>query len=268
MSLQNKFPPIHKLINLKGKRALVTGGATGIGFAIAYRLAEAGATVMVADINSPRGESAVQSLIDTGFQAYFAPCDVSKDEDISRTVSLAVSKMDGIDILVNNAGIFPFTPLLELKSDDIKKILDVNLKGALIFSREVSRWMIEHRVSGNIINIASIDALHPSHSGMSVYDASKGAIVSLTRSLARELGPNGIRVNAIAPGGILTEGALSQRGQTGANRSALKEFLSRIVMGRMGVADDIGRAALFLASDLSSYITGSLLVVDGGYLLS
>jgi len=268
MSLRNKFPPIYELINLKGKRAIVTGGAMGIGFAIAYRLAEAGATVTVADIDSIKGESAVQNLINSGFQAHFATCDVSKEEDISRTISLAISKMDGIEILVNNAGIFPFTPLLELKSGEIEKILDVNLKGTLIFSREVSRWMIEHRKSGSIINIASVDALHPSHSGMSTYDASKGAILSLTRSLARELGIHSIRVNAIAPGGILTEGALSQKGQAEANRSALKEFLSRIVMGRMGVADDIGRAALFLASDLSSYMTGSVLVVDGGYLLS
>jgi NAD(P)-dependent dehydrogenase (short-subunit alcohol dehydrogenase family) len=141
------------------------------------------------------------------------------------------------------------------------------LKGLLYFSREVGRWMVEKKTGGCIINLASIDALHPSHKGLSIYDASKGAVLTVTKSLAKELGQEGIRVNAIAPGGILTEGALSQKGEQN-TRAGLKEFMSRITIGRMGTPDDIGRVALFLASDLSGYMTGSLLTVDGGYLLS
>jgi NAD(P)-dependent dehydrogenase (short-subunit alcohol dehydrogenase family) len=125
--------------------------------------------------------------------------------------------------------------------------------------------MIEQKHSGCIINIASIDALRPSDRGLPVYDASKGAVVSLTKSMARELGPHSIRVNAIAPGGIMTDGTMIQsRGET--SRAWLRQFMARIPLGRMGIADDIARVALFLASDLSAYVNGSLIVVDGGYL--
>ncbi len=196
-------------------------------------------------------------------------CDVSREEEVKNTTGAAITRMGSLDILVNNAGIFPFSPLLQMTADDIEKVLAVNLKGMLYFIREVSRRMIEQKRSGCIINLASIDSLHPSHKGLPVYDASKGAVLSLTKSMAKELGPHGIRVNAIAPGGIMTEGAIAQSRASGeTSRSGLREFMSRIPLGKMGIADDIGRVALFLASDLSGYMTGSLLVVDGGYLLS
>jgi 2-deoxy-D-gluconate 3-dehydrogenase len=264
---QKKYPPIGEMLNLTGKKALVTGGAMGIGYAIAYRLAEAGAAVTIADLNEGKGCKAAQDLTACGYRAVFLPCDVCREDDVKNTVNSAVAGMGGLDILVNNAGIFPVTPILQMTSSDMDQVLAVNLKGYLYFIREASRWMIEHKCCGSIINIASIDSIHPSHKGMSLYDASKGAVLTLTKSLAKELGPEGIRVNAIAPGGILTEGALSQRGEQ-FNRAGLKEFMSRIILGRMGAADDVGRVALFLASDLASYMTGSLITVDGGYLLS
>ena len=162
-------------------------------------------------------------------KSFFLRCDVSQEEEVKNTVNTAIAKMGGLDILVNNAGIFPFTPFLQMTAADMDRVLAVNLKGLVYFTREVSRWMIEQKRSGCIINLASIDALHPSHKGMSIYDASKGAVLTLTRSLAKELGPEGIRVNAIAPGGILTEGALSQRpGAVAVRPGWIKEFMSRI----------------------------------------
>jgi NAD(P)-dependent dehydrogenase (short-subunit alcohol dehydrogenase family) len=269
MSPDNKYIPVHELISLADKKAVVTGGAMGIGYAIAYRLAEAGATVAIADLNEEKGQKAAQDLTGYGFKAFFLRCDVSQEEDVKKTINAAINAMEGLDILVNNAGIFPFTPLLQLTAADIEKIFAVNVKGILYMTQEVSRWMIDHKQGGCIINLASIDSLHPSHRGLPVYDASKGAVLTLTKSLARDLGSSGIRVNAIAPGGIMTEGAVNQSRSSGeTSRTGLREFMSRLPLGRMGVADDIGRVALFLASDLSSYMTGSLIVVDGGYLLS
>jgi len=268
MTPEKKFAPITELISLSDKKALVTGGAMGIGYAIAYRLAEAGATVTIADLNEEKGQKAAQDLMNYGYKASFLRCDVSREEDVKDTFSTAITGMGGLDILVNNAGIFPFTPFLQLTASDIEKVLAVNLKGLLYCALEASRWMIEQKRSGCIINLASIDSLHPSHKGLPVYDASKGAVLTVTKSLARELGPNGIRVNAIAPGGILTEGTITQSRGEQSGRAVLREFMSRIPLGKMGIADDIGRVALFLASDLSNYVTGSLIVVDGGYLLS
>jgi 2-dehydro-3-deoxy-D-gluconate 5-dehydrogenase len=267
MTSQNKFPSIGEMLNLTGKKALVTGGARGIGYAIVYRLAEAGATVTIVDLNSEKGNQAAHDLAACGYSVAFLPCNVSREEEVKRTVSAASASMHGLDILVNNAGIFPSTPVLQMASADMDSVLAVNIKGVFYMIREAAGYMIEHNTAGSIINIASIDSVHPSHKNMSLYDASKGAVLTLTRSLAKELGPAGIRVNAIAPGGILTEGALSQKGEQ-FNRAGLKEFMSRITLGRMGKADDIGRVALFLASDLAGYMTGSLITVDGGYLLS
>ncbi len=269
MASDKKFTPLNELTSLANKNALVTGGAMGIGFAIAYRLAEAGATVVIADVNDEKGEKAAQDIINNGYRAFFLRCDVSQEEEVKNTINTAMARVGSLDILVNNAGIFPFSPLQQMTAGDIEKVLAVNVKGMLYLIREFSQRMIEQKRSGCIINLASIDSLHPSHKGLPVYDASKGAVLSLTKSMAKELGPHSIRVNAIAPGGIMTEGALAQSRASGeTSRSGLRDFMARIPLGKMGIADDIGRVALFLASDLSGYMTGSLLVVDGGYLLS
>jgi len=269
MTPDKKPVPLSDLISLAGKKALVTGGAMGIGYAIAYRLGEAGATVTLADLNDEKGNLAARNLIDSGQKAFFVRCDVSLEEDAKNAVRTAIENMGGIDILVNNAGIFPATSPLEMTASEIEKVLSVNIKGMLYFTREASRWMVEQKRSGCIINIASVDALHPVRGGMTVYDASKGAVVSLTKSLAKDLASYGIRVNAIAPGGIFTEGALTLTNSSAVSgHNTLREFMSRVPLRKMGAADDIGRVALFLASELSGYMTGSLLVVDGGYLLS
>jgi NAD(P)-dependent dehydrogenase (short-subunit alcohol dehydrogenase family) len=268
--MPRKFIPISELITLKGKRAIVTGGAMGIGFAISYRLAEAGAIAVIADVNEQKADEASQKLKGSGYQAIPIRCDVSNEEDVKNMVNTAANKMGGVDILVNNAGIFPRIPLAEMTGDDFDKVIAVNLKSIFLCSREASQRMIEQKKGGCIINLASIDAVHPSANALSIYDASKGAVLTATRSLALELGRHDIRVNAIAPGVILTEGAMSQmRGpSTESGRAQLKALMARMALGRMGEADDIARVALFLASDLASYITGSVIFADGGYLIS
>ena len=240
MPTNNNFTPINQLISLSGKKALVTGGAMGIGYAIAYRLAEAGAVVAIIDINEEKGTKAAQDLVDYGYQAFFQVCDISREEQVKNTFEAANARLGGIDILVNNAGIFPFSPLMQITAEEIEKVLAVNVKGLFYCAREAGRRMIEQKRDGNIINLASIDSLHPSHKQLAIYDASKGAVLTLTKSLAREFGAYGIRVNAIAPGGILTEGAITQSRSSGeTSRAGLKEFMSRIPLGKMGIPDDI-----------------------------
>jgi 2-deoxy-D-gluconate 3-dehydrogenase len=270
MRLPNGNIPLNNLINLTGKRAIVTGGAMGIGFAISCRLAEAGATILIADTNDEAAQKAVEELKSYGYKAHFIECDVSKEEKVQDMVDIAVREMGGIDILVNNAGIYPQIPLAQMTGDDFEQVIAVNLKGTFLCSREVSRQMIEQGRGGCIINIASIDSVHPSYEGLAAYDSSKGGVLMLTKSMALELGRHDIRVNAIAPGGILTEGLRALLGGLSPEQGkrSLKEFMGRMVLGHMGRADDIGRVALFLASDLADYMTGSFIVVDGGYLLS
>ena len=273
MNLSDENIPLSNLINLSGKTAIVTGAAAGIGLAISCRLAEAGVFVVIADINADAARKAAEEIKSYGYKAHFAECDVSSEEKVRDTVSMVAREAGGIDILVNNAGIYPRVLLSEMTGSAFDRVVSVNLKGTFLCSQQVSQRMIEQGRGGCIINIASIEAVHPSSTGMSAYDASKGGALMLTKSLARELGRHGIRVNAIAPGGIMTQGAAKAMGTSSEerNKAGLKElkvFMARMVLGRMGEADDIARVALFLASELSSYMTGEMVVVDGGYLIS
>ncbi|HSQ61975.1 MAG TPA: SDR family oxidoreductase, partial [Polyangiaceae bacterium] len=174
------------------------------------------------------------------------------------------------DILVNNAGIFPPAPALDLSEATWDRVLSVNLKGAFFLAQAVAQQMIRQGDGGAIVNIASIDALHPT-GRLAHYDTSKAGLVMMTRSLAFELGPNRIRVNAVAPGVIQTPGAdaaLAVLAGSGSPGQLKSKFVSRIPLGRLGTPDDVARAVLFLVSEAADYITGSTLVVDGGFLLS
>lgn len=259
---------IEKLISLKGKTAIVTGGAMGIGFGIAYRLAEAGANVIIADLNEEVGVTATKQLRDNGWKTEFVKTDVADEKQAKDTVDFAVKTYGNIDVLVNNAGIYPIIPVMQMTSADFEKILAVNLKSVFLFTKAVADIMIKQGKGGKIINITSIDALHPSSVGLAVYDASKHGLWGFTKNTALELAPHNIQVNAIAPGGIATPGTGAGKPVTPEMEEILKRFLQKIPMKRMGEPDDIGKVALFLASDLSSYMTGSQVVVDGGVLLS
>jgi 2-deoxy-D-gluconate 3-dehydrogenase len=226
--------------------------------------------VIRADVNEEQAAQASQELKGCGYRAEPLACDISREKAVEDMAAGAAGMLSSIDILVNNAGVYPRIPLAEITEKDFYKVMAVNLKGTLLCSRAVSQQMIKQGRGGNIINIASTEAIHSSGDGMAAYAASKGAVLTLTKSLARELGRHDIRVNVIVPGGIMTEGVRSVFSGPPSNeaKAQLRTFMSRMLLGRMGEADEVGRVALFLASDLASYITGSMLVVDGGYLVT
>lgn len=260
------------LLDLSGKTAIVTG-AVGIGQGISYRLAEAGANVMIANIHEEEAQKIAAELSQKDFNVKGVKADVSSEEDVKKMVEETVAAYGSVDILVNNAGIYPSIPVSQMTLADFEKVLDVNLRGVFLCTKYVSEQMIKQGQGGKIINITSIDALHPSSIGLAHYDASKHGVWGFTKNVSLELAPHKIWVNAIAPGGILTEGVKRlQKAIPAGNgvdmEKVLEAFLNKIPMKRMGEPDDIGKVALFLASDMSSYMTGTQVIVDGGVLLS
>jgi 2-deoxy-D-gluconate 3-dehydrogenase len=266
---------LSKLFDLTGKVAIITGGAVGIGKGIADRLSEAGAAVLITDINAENGKKVVDELKGRRRKAEFILADSSILADVNKVARFAVENMGGLDILVNNAGIFPFSPAINTPEELWDKTIDINLKGYFLFAQAAAREMIGRGKGGSIINIASIDGFHPT-GNLAHYDASKGGVVMMTRALALEWSPKGIRVNGVAPGGIATPGAAAASAGMMAGVSMTPEqikamtdaFTARIPMRRQGVPDDIATVVLFLASHAADYITGETIVVDGGYLLS
>lgn len=258
--------PIDQLLNLSGKAAIVTGGAKGIGQAIAYRLAEAGAAVLVADSDQLAAESTAKDLTAKGWKAQAYAVDVADETQVQGMVKACQDNFGGVDILVNNAGIYPPAPLATMTSDLFDKVIAVNLRGVFLTTKYASEVM-KTKGGGKIINVTSIDALHPSMVGLAHYDASKHGAWGFTKNVARELAEHKIWVNAIAPGGIATPGVAAMNQGGNSNEATVKAFMDRIPMHRMGESDEIGMAALFLASDMSSYMTGEQIVVDGGALL-
>jgi 2-dehydro-3-deoxy-D-gluconate 5-dehydrogenase len=253
-----------QLLDLSGKSAVVTGGAMGIGFGIARRLAGAGASVTIADINPEVGESSCEKLRAEGWTAQFVGGDISVVSDVNNMVEVAVNAYGRLDIWVNNAGVFPGSPILDMSEDLWDRVLDINLKGTFLCSQAAARQMVAEGRGGAIINLSSIDAIRPSFVGLGHYAASKAGILLFTKSLALELAPHRIRVMAIGPGGILTEGVKG----SGSIRAAVTAKHAGIPLGRDGEPDDIGRVALFLASDAAAFMTGSMVIVDGGMLLT
>jgi 2-deoxy-D-gluconate 3-dehydrogenase len=251
--------PHDKLLNLSGKTAIVTGGSIGIGWGISYRLAEAGANVVIASRNQEEADKTVSELNSKGWKTRFIKTDVADEAQVQNLVSGTVNAFGSVDILVNNAGIYPFVTLEKLTAEVFDKVIAINLKGLFLCTKYVSRQMIKQGKGGRIINITSIDALHPSMIGLAHYDASKHGAWGFTKNTALELAQHKIWVNAIAPGGVNTPG-------TGGK--ADPSFTANIPMKRMGDPDDIGKVALFLASDMASYMTGSQIVVDGGVLIT
>lgn len=260
---------IGDLLNLNNKTAIVTGGAQGIGYGISYRLAEAGARVIIADMNEDNAHGAAQELNNKGWSAEALKVDVSSEEDVKQMIDLCSTKFGSIDILVNNAGIYPSVPIAQMTADQFDKVLSVNLRGVFLTTKYAAEVM-KRQGGGKIINVSSIDALHPSMVGLAHYDASKHGVWGFTKNAALEFAADKIWINAIAPGGIATPGASAGSSNISAEEMAAmtKVFLDKIPMHRTGEPDDIGMVALFLASDMSSYMTGTQIVVDGGVLLS
>lgn len=260
---------INELLNLSDKTAIVTGGARGIGFGISYRLAEAGARVLIADQDEEYAQGACQDLNNRGWLAEPYQIDVSSEEAVKQMIQYCKERFGSLDILVNNAGIYPASTISDMSSELFEKVLNVNLKSVFLTTKYASEIM-KAQGGGKIINISSIDSLHPSSIGLSHYDASKHGVWGFTKSSALELANHKIWVNSIAPGGINTPGASAMSGneQSEERQQQTRDFLAKVPMHRMGEPDDIGLVALFLASDMSAYMTGEQIVVDGGVLLS
>jgi 2-deoxy-D-gluconate 3-dehydrogenase len=263
---------IVQLFDLTGKAAIVTGGAMGLGQAIAFRLAEAGASVMITDIDMGAASQTVEEIKGSGGKALAIYADAASITDAKKAVKTIVKEFGRLDILVNNAGIFSFTPALQMTEETWDRTLNINLKGTFFYSQVAAQQMIKAGHGGKIVNMASMDGLHPTRLELSHYNASKGGVITLTKALARELAPYGILVNAIVPGPIMTPGsmalaaALSDRGES--LEELTKEFMARLPLPRLGEPDDIAKVVLFVVSTAADYMTGSLVLVDGGYLLS
>jgi 2-deoxy-D-gluconate 3-dehydrogenase len=262
---------IQALFDLSGQVAVVTGAGAGIGKAIALRLAEAGAAVIVTDVNAQTGAGVVGEIKSQGGKADFIKADTSQAGAADTVIQFAAERFGDLNILVNNAGIYSFRPSLDMTEALWDRTIDINLKGVMFFSKAAAAYMIKKKQGGKIINIASIDAFHPT-GNLPHYDASKGGVVALTKALAQELAPSGILVNAIAPGGISTPGAAAMASASGIAPAQLEEmskaYVQRLPIRRIGDPDDVAGAALFLASAASNYMVGSTLVVDGGALIS
>lgn len=259
---------LSELLNLKGKTAIVTGGAKGIGQGVAYRLAEAGAKVLVADLDETAAQATAKEFTDKGWTAAAIKTDVSNEEDVKKMIATCKDQFSSVDILVNNAGIYPPAPVAEMTEEQFEKVMHVNLRSVFLTTKHAAEVM-KPQGGGKIINITSIDALHPSMVGLAHYDASKHGEWGFTKNSALELAEYKIWVNAIAPGGISTPGvaAMSQGASAEQMAASTKAFMAKIPMHRMGEPDEIGTVALFLASDMSAYMTGEQIVVDGGALL-
>lgn len=249
---------IAELISLKGRNSVVTGGARGIGLAICNRLAEAGANIVVGDVREDIGREAAEHIAQQwGVKAHFYVVDVSDGASIAQLADKTVQELGSIDIWVNNAGIYPMSPVVEMSDEQWDRVLDINLRGTFIGAREAAKRMIVAQKGGVIINLAST-AGYQGGANVAHYVASKHGVRGLTKSLAIEFGPHNIRVLALAPTLISTPG-ISELGMDSI------PFESQ-PLGRVGVPDDVGRVALFCASDLSMLMTGSTLAVDAGAL--
>jgi NAD(P)-dependent dehydrogenase (short-subunit alcohol dehydrogenase family) len=253
---------VKELVNLEGKVAIITGGASGIGLASAKRLAETGATIALCDINESKGKEALSEIKALGTEARFYLCDVTSNADCRRTVDQIFEDFGRIDILFNNAGIIWRKSVTELTEDEWDAVLDVNLKAVFLFSRYVIPLM-EKSGKGSIINAGSGWGLKGGVKA-AAYCAAKGGVVNLTRAMAIDHGKEGIRVNCICPGDTDTELLREEAVQLGLPEKEFMRDAADRPLQRLGLPEDIANAVLFFASDLSSWVTGSTLVVDGG----
>jgi 3-oxoacyl-[acyl-carrier protein] reductase len=245
--------------SLEGRTAIITGGSQGIGKATALRFAEAGAHVVVADVNEGDGQVAVSAIEDAGGQAIFVQTDVTSPEDTQAMAQAAYDAFGSVDVLINNAGITRDATLKKMSEADFDAVIDVNLKGVFNCTKAVVPFM-EQGGFGRILNAASVVGLYGNF-GQTNYVATKSGVIGMTKTWARELGRKGITVNAVAPGFIATPMIET------VPQKVIDEFTKKTPVRRLGQPEDIANAYLFLASEEASFVTGTVLSVDGGLVL-
>ena len=246
----------------EGKVAIVTGGAQGIGAAIAQRLAAEGAAVAVADLTAERGQETVEAIVKDGGRAVAYGADVSKTEDVQTLVAAVAAEFGKIDILVNNAGITRDNLLFKMTDEDWDSVINVNLRSAFLMSREVQKHFVAQKY-GKIVSLSSRSAL--GNRGQANYAASKAGIMGLTATLSIELGPFGVNVNAVAPGYIATAMTDATARRIGLDPEELKAAAAgETPVRRVGEPEDIAATVAFLAADESSFISGQTIQVNGG----
>lgn len=249
----------NEIFSLKGKVAVVTGGFRGIGKSVAMSLADAGADIVLWDLIDAT-EVAAEISKEYGVKATAFVCDVTDQQMVADTVAKSGAAMGTLDILFNNAGIGPHTPALEITPDMWKKVMDVNVNGVFYVASEFAKYLIANNKGGSIINTASMSGLivnvPQSHAH---YNSSKAAVIQMTKSLAIEWASKGIRVNSISPGYIATDMIKEVR------QDWKDAWVSKIPFGRMGKPEELGGAVIYLASDASTYTSGSNIVIDGCY---
>ncbi|WZL74810.1 3-oxoacyl-[acyl-carrier-protein] reductase [Clostridiaceae bacterium 35-E11] len=247
-------------MHLSGKTAIITGGSRGIGKAIALKLAELGANVVVNYTSNPqKAEEVVKAVKNMGRDALALKADVSNSEEVQMFMKEVEKHFDTIDILINNAGITKDTLLMKMKEDDWDQVVAINLKGTYNCTKAVIRKMMKQK-EGKIVNIASVVGIM-GNAGQANYAASKAGIVGFTKSVAKELGSRGINVNAVAPGFIETD-------MTDALSDEVKEnLMAQIPLKQLGKPEDVANVVGFLCTDAANYITGQVLNVDGGMVM-
>ena len=261
---------INSLYAIPGKVAIITGAGSGIGRATAKLMANAGAKVVVADLVGESAEAVVKEITDAGGEAIAATCDVSEEDQVKAMVRASVEAFGGIDILVNNAAYRPKADFFEMSVWDWDKMHAVNTRGTFLCSREVIKVMREQGRTrgGAIVNISTIGTALPTIVNNVHYDSSKGGINAMTKSLASEFAAEGIRINAVMPGGVNSEGSQKMRADPSFNLP-IKGPITMPGRLLLGLAEPIqlASAIMFLCSPASSYMTGHIMAVDGGYLV-
>lgn len=246
-------------MQLNNKNAIVTGSAQGIGKAIALSLAKAGANIVVSDVNLEEAEKTAREIEALGVKSIAIKCNVADANEVTELVKKTQETFDTIDILVNNAGVTRDNLMMRMEEKDWDLVLDINLKGAFLLTKAVTRIMMKQRY-GRIVNMSSVIGVM-GNAGQSNYAASKGGLIAFTKSTAKEFASRNITCNAIAPGFIETAMTAKLTDEVKAN------YAKGIPLGRMGSVDDVANAVLFLVSEQASYITGQVLQVDGGLVM-